>query len=74
MSTPVVCTEFLNSMVWFTSLTKSPRSDSKRSTATTPPPTASAAFTESRATSSVRGQFSACPPRAVLVIQWALLR
>ena len=44
--TPVVEIELRNSIVWFTSTTKRPRSLSTKSTATTPPPTASAARSE----------------------------
>src|SRR5680860_1016090 len=52
-----------------TSTANRPRSDSSRSMASTPPPTALAAARLSSTSSSLRGQSLATPPRAVLVIQ-----
>src|SRR2546423_751411 len=69
MFTPVVSMLLRNSIVSLTSFTSKPCGDSSTSTASTPPPTARAAARHRASSSGVTGQFSARPPRAVLVIQ-----
>ena len=75
ISTPVVLTEFLNSMVWLISMTKRPRAGSStRSIATISPCTALAARSASSVISGVSSHRLAFAPRAVLVIQCSEVR
>src|ERR1700691_4111627 len=69
-STPVAAASALNSGVGLTSWTTNPDGLSMRSTARTPPPTASAARIDSSESSSERGVASVVAPRAALVRQW----
>lgn len=63
MFTPVGSIEFLNSIVWLISLTRTPRrGHSRRSIASTPPPTADAARRHTSRISGVISRREACPP------------